>query len=244
MCLQLEGLARLKGTLEPKNHFYHHFSHHDLSQISRGGWELSSEWQIISIRGQLGSTEISCSHRWSSCILQQSSHESSCPQTCWPPNGASCFLSGRQGSCCRSLPCHSWPWSHQTPSWIDKKINKVRGQIFSTLFTLFNTVHQSHHLVAFESLFLFVSPEFTVFCGILQDASFFSCINVTPFPGTGVEKKNVIIDAFIQRTLHSETQSSHCETETNVIKILASSPKLPGSNYQLRGRNINRRGGE
>lgn len=58
MCLQLEGLARLKGTLEPKNHFYHHFSHHDLSQISRGGWELSSEWQIISTRGQLGSTAV------------------------------------------------------------------------------------------------------------------------------------------------------------------------------------------
>lgn len=34
---------------------------------------------------------------------------------------------------------------------------------------------------------LTVSPEFTVFCWILQDASFFSCINVTPFPGT--EKK-------------------------------------------------------
>lgn len=119
MFLQIEGLEGLKGTLEPKRHF----SHHDLNQISRGGREQSAESQIISGGGQLRSTQISCSHQWSSCSLQRSSPESSCPQTHWPPNGASCFPLGHQEPCCRSPPCHSLPWNPQTPSWSHKKIN-------------------------------------------------------------------------------------------------------------------------
>lgn len=59
MCLQIEGLEGLKGTLEPKRHV----SHHDLNQISRGGREQSAESQIICAGGQLRSTQISCSHQ-------------------------------------------------------------------------------------------------------------------------------------------------------------------------------------
>ena len=56
------------------------------------------------------------SHRCSSCSLQRWNHESSLPQTRWPPSGVLCHQSGSQESCCRSPPCRSSSWSPQTPS--------------------------------------------------------------------------------------------------------------------------------
>lgn len=106
-----------------------------------------------------------------------------------------------------------------------KKINKVTGQTFSTSFTLFNSISFNLILICLTRIHRLLLN----FAGCV----FFQLHQCNSIPWNWGGEKIVIIDTFIQRTLHSETQSSHCATETNVIKILASSPKLPGSNYQL-----------